>query len=259
MKNSIQTALSEEAMKEYIGILIQTNKSQNTIKKYQFDLRKFREFLDWTISRQKSVGGDILVKYQKSLLSENYECRSINSYVSSAYRLCRYLGLPVINPQPVRPDEVELDDENEGLTNAEYQRLLRAAFRYDMEQTGMMLQVLVGTSLRYSEMEYITMEVLNGDGIVEYERQAKYNRKIKIRLPEELVAALKEYAEEREIVSGIVFRNSRDKFPHRSNAWRSMKRLCKFADVEPSKVSPQKIKNAFVKDFYSTAGRKIKK
>ncbi len=253
MKQQTQQQITENSISPYIAFLVQSGKSQNTINKYSLDLIKFIEYVE-----EAGADQNVLVGYREWLLSKGYGYRSVNSYVSSASQLCRFLKFPAINPGHLKPEETEVDDGNDGLTNVEYQRLLRAAFRYDMEMLGVMLQVLAGTPLRYNEMCHITVEALKNGGLVEYERRGKNNAKKRVRLSEQLVEVLEDYADRQEIVSGMVFRNSRGNFPHRGNVWRSMKHLCAVAEVDPDKVSPQKIKKAFVKDYYSVQGKKMR-
>ena len=48
----------------------------------------------------------------------------------------------------------------------------------------------------------------------------------------------------------MIFRTNRGNPVNRSNIWLSMKKLCKDADVDPTKVFPHKLRRLFARTFY---------
>ena len=62
---------------------------------------------------------------------------------------------------------------------------------------------------------------------------------------------LKEYTSERKIKSGSVFVTKTGNPLDRSNIWSDMKKLCKKARVDDSKVFPHNLRHLFARTFYS--------
>ena len=59
------------------------------------------------------------------------------------------------------------------------------------------------------------------------------------------------YAKKCKIQSGTIFNSRSGKPLDRSNIWAQMKRLCKAAGVNPSKVFPHNLRKLFARTFYS--------
>ena len=62
---------------------------------------------------------------------------------------------------------------------------------------------------------------------------------------------LQAYAKRQGIRSGIIFCTKSGKAMDRSNIWADMKRLCKRARVNPSKVFPHNLRKLFARIFYN--------
>ena len=107
--------------------------------------------------------------------------------------------------------------------------------------------VLYGTGIRISELSYVTVEAIN-HGNAEICMKGKYRVII---FPKKLVKKLKEYIKASNIKSGYVFRTRTGNKLDRSNVCHSLKRLCKDARVEESKVFPHNFRHLFAKSFYS--------
>ena len=62
---------------------------------------------------------------------------------------------------------------------------------------------------------------------------------------------LKEYIKSRNIKSGAVFVSKNGRPLDRSNIWKMLKDLCKFAGVNKDKVFPHNFRHLFARTFYS--------
>ena len=69
-------------------------------------------------------------------------------------------------------------------------------------------------------------------------------------VPGKLKKLLLGYARKSGIRSGIIFITRNGKAIDRSNIWAQMKRLCKTAGVNPSKVFPHNLRKLFARTFY---------
>ena len=110
-----------------------------------------------------------------------------------------------------------------------------------------LMQTVCAVGMRVSELKYITVEALKN-------RQAVINAKGKYRvimLPSGLCSTLLRYASGRNIKSGCVFCTKTGRPLDRSNIWLDMKKLCKDANVLPSKVFPHNLRHLFARTYYS--------
>ena len=71
-----------------------------------------------------------------------------------------------------------------------------------------------------------------------------------ILLPAKLCCKLMQYAKKQKIAAGEIFLTSSGKGISRRQVWFELKRLCKAAGVEPSKVFPHNLRHLFATTFY---------
>ncbi len=132
------------------------------------------------------------------------------------------------------------------LQQKEYERLKRAAGRKGKERLTLLMETICGTGIRVSEVRYITVEAARG-------RKAEIFLKGKVRvilLPDKLCQKLLRYAKRLGISEGEIFVTRSGKGLSRQYIWQEMKKLCKDAHVEASKVYPHNLRHLFAKLFY---------
>ena len=132
------------------------------------------------------------------------------------------------------------------LTREEYTRLLTTARETGQERLALIMETLCATGIRISELRYITVEAAK-DG------RATISLKGKIRtilLPAKLYRKLTKYARKEKIASGEIFLTKSGKPITRRQVWYELKRLCKAAGVEPTKVFPHNLRHLFATTFY---------
>ena len=71
-----------------------------------------------------------------------------------------------------------------------------------------------------------------------------------ILIPGKLCRKLLKYAKQQKTASGEIFLNRNGTHLSRRQIWAEMKRLCKYAGVEPSKVFPHNLRHLFATAFY---------
>lgn len=212
--------LTADSLNRYITQLSASGKSTNTIDKYTRELTTFLDF----VASQSAVGADIVVRFRESLMQTNRADESIHSYVRRAYNFCRWLGLDAASPERLRRESGAREIGATGqLTTDDYQQLIQTGIRYGMEQTVMMLQVLVGTQMRYSDMANLTVEALRDGGVVEYKSQGENSRAKREHIPERLAKALLQYADRHDIISGMICHRLRS---FRLSLLASLSRFC---------------------------------
>lgn len=108
------------------------------------------------------------------------------------------------------------------------------------------METLCATGIRISELRYITVEAARAG-------RATISLKGKIRtilLSTKLCRKLLKYARKQKIAAGEIFLTSSGKGISRRQVWYELKRLCKAAGVESSKVFPHNFRRLFAVTYY---------
>lgn len=132
------------------------------------------------------------------------------------------------------------------MNRSEYQRLLDAAQTLGRERLELLLETICATGIRVSEVKYITVEAVNS-GRTDISLKGKVRT---ILLSAKLCRKLLKYAKKQKTVSGEIFLSKNGAGLSRIQIWREMKRICKAAGVEPSKVFPHNLRHLFATTFY---------
>jgi site-specific recombinase XerD len=109
------------------------------------------------------------------------------------------------------------------------------------------MQTICSTGIRVSELQYITVGAAR-TGRAEVTCKGKTRT---VLLPSKLKPALLAYARKHGISSGYIFISRSGRPLDRSNIWADMKKLCKAAGVEQSKVFPHNLRHLFARTFYA--------
>lgn len=233
--------IEEKGIESFKRYLFEEEKSRNTIDKYVRDVRAFAE---WAGERELSKT-DIL-EY-KSEIGEKYAPRSVNSMLSSLNAFFAFKGWCELRVKTLKIQRAIFADEARELTKREYERLLEAARRKKNERLYYLMQTMVSTGLRISELAYISVEAVAKE-------RADISCKGKIRcifLPKQLCKMLRGYIKKNKITAGPVFVTSSGKPLHRTGVWKMLKRLCRDAGVKQSKVFPHNFRHLFAKTYYT--------
>lgn len=232
--------LTESNINAFYNYLIWEEKSMATVEKYLRDVRAFFAF-----AGQMAVSKEMVINYKRELIEKNYAVRSINSMLASLNSLLGFLGWSDCKVKSLKIQRQIYCAEEKELTKAEYMRLLKVSKA--QTQLNLIMQTICGTGIRVSELKYFTVEnVQCGEIVVNCKGKTRT-----ILLPGKLKKLLMGYAKKKGIHSGIIFITKNGKPLNRSNIWAQMKRLCKIAQVNPSKVFPHNLRKLFARTFYS--------
>lgn len=224
----------EQSMKE-------EEKSKATISKYCRDVRAFIHYSGEGALLTKEV----VIGY-KSYLEKNYEISSANSMLAAVNYFLRQIGREECVVKSFKLQKEAFRSRERELTRKEYERLLETAKQEGDERLCLIMQTICATGIRISELAFITVSALHS-------RRARVTLKGKVRtvlLPLELCNMLKDYTKKRGITFGSVFVTKTGKPMDRSNIFHAMKKLCKKAKVEDSKVFPHNLRHLFAITFY---------
>ena len=232
--------MTQEQINDYCAALLADEHSAGTISKYRRDLTAFARWLEGRAVTKETAAG------WKSHLSHcGYAPRTVNSMLASLNSSCRFAGLP-IKVKFLKIQRQIFRDSTKELTKEEYARLLTAARESGQERLALIMETLCATGIRVSELRYITVEAAKAG-------RATITLKGKIRtilLPAKLCRKLVKYAKKQKTASGEIFLTKSGRPITRRQVWYELKRLCKAAGVEPSKVFPHNLRHLFATTFY---------
>ena len=221
--------------------LMYEEKSPSTISKYIRDVTEVGQCMGERVVTKADV-----INYKQNLI-EKYSPASVNSVLSSLNCFFLYCEWYELRVKTLKIQRKIFSAVNKELTKEEYERLLKAALTLKNKRLYYLMQTICSTGIRVSELKFITVESLS-------EGRAVINCKGKMReviIPSKLCKILKKYANQRGINTGCIFCTSTGKPIDRSNIWSDMKKLCKSANVEESKVFPHNLRHLFARTYYS--------
>lgn len=233
--------ITHDTIEQYRMYLIETEKSEATVKKYARDATAF---CDWAKGRE--ISKQLCLEYKEKLIC-GFADRSVNSIISSLNSLFCYLGWNDCRIKTLKIQRRIFADRSRELTKSDYERLLKAAKQEHNERLYMLMQTICATGIRVSELRYITAEaVMRGQANI----RCKGKSRIVI-IPKQLCGMLYKYMKKTGVSYGAVFVTRSGKPLNRSNIWHDMKRLCKISGVAASKVFPHNLRHLFARTYYS--------
>lgn len=215
-------------------------RSRGTIEKY---LRDMQELARWLDGRELTKEAAAL--WREYLLSGGYAPVTANSKLAAANAYCRCMGMD-IHLKFAKIQRKLFREQSKELTQVEYRHLVETAYNAGNERLALLMETICASGIRVSEVPYITVEAVKSE-------KAVISLKGKIRtvlLPGKLCRKLLKYARKQKIASGEIFLTKSGKSFSRRQIWAEMKRLCKIAGVEPSKVFPHNLRHLFATVFY---------
>ncbi len=215
--------------------------AQGTIEKYARDLRAF-----WAFMQNRPVSRMELTAWKEQLLNQSKAPVTVNGALAAINSFCAFLGWNECHVKYVKVQRRLFRDASRELTRDEYQRLLDAAYARGDMRLALVLETICSTGIRVSELRYITVEAIA-------RRRAEISLKGKIRtvlIPGKLCKKLLKYVRTQKIASGEIFLTASGKSLSRRQIWGDMKRLCKWAGVNESKVFPHNLRHLFARAFY---------
>ena len=111
------------------------------------------------------------------------------------------------------------------------------------------METICSTGIRVSEVRYITLEAVE-------QGRAEISLKGKIRIiliPGKLRRKLIKYSRRRKILFGEIFLTKSGRSLSGKQIWTEMKRICRKAGVEESKVFPHNLRHLFARMFYQVS------
>lgn len=233
--------LNEEQIREFIHWMRDEEKASSTREKYLKDIYRFTAWLGG-----RSVSKETVTGWKEYMVERHYAVSTINSALSALNGLFQYLGWNDCHAKFLRVQRRAFRDPNRELARSEYEALIAAAKERKQERLTLLMETICATGIRVSEVKYITVEAADR-GRAEIALKGKVRT---ILIPGKLRRKLLKYARKNKTASGEIFLTRDGKSLSRHQIWAEMKRLCKYAEVEPTKVFPHNLRHVFAVTFY---------
>ena len=225
--------------------------SKSTIDKYLKDIEQFEEFKNDKKKKKKltvdyrkdpEFSKDLIIDYKKDL-TRRYKTSTTNNKIIIINKYLKWLDLKDLTVKQVK-------EQNKGsldnvLTQTDFDRIYRQAESKGTERDKIMLNTLLYTGLRVSELEFLTVEALKAGSIT-------VNNKGKIRqvpITNQLAKQLKAYTRANNIETGSIILNNQGKPLSRNYVFKRLKWLGGQARVKKDKVYPHSIRHLFAKNW----------
>ena len=233
--------LTEREMEKFEAYLRHDEREPATIEAYLRSLRKFAEWADG-----RAITKELAAEWKAELAGSGYRPVSVNAMLAAVNKFFACMGREDCKVRYLKLQRRMFRRAERDLTKEEYRRLVEAAKAKGNVRLQLLLETICATGIRVSEVRYITVEAAQ-------EGRTTISLKGKIRtilLPGKLCRRLLKYAKKQKITSGEIFLTRGGKPMGRCQIWTEMKRLCKKAGVEPSKVFPHNLRHLFATIYY---------
>ena len=240
--NEVQTnSINPGQFTAFAAHLRAEERSPGTVGKY---LRDVRAFAAW--AGGQPLSRELAAEWKAHLLSQGYAPVTINSMLAAINGLFHFLGWDECRVKFLKVQRRLFRDAGRELTRPEYEQLLAAARERGRERLALLMETICATGIRVSEVRYITVEAAQR-GRAEIALKGKIRT---ILLPGKLCRKLLKYARKQKTASGEIFLTRSGNSLSRRQIWAELKRLCRYAGVEPSKVFPHNLRHLFATTFY---------
>lgn len=157
-----------------------------------------------------------------------------------------YMELGSLRLKRLKEQKSCVEITGRALSKKEFRKLVQMARQRGKGQLAIMLETMCATGVRVSELKYFLVKDIS-KGIVRVWNKGKERIVV---LPDILKKKLLLYIRKEHLTTGLLFctRSGREK--DRSNIWREMKELARWAKVNADKVFPHNLRHLFARTFY---------
>ena len=233
--------ISSEQLTDFAAYLRTEERSPGTIENYLRHIRAFTVWLDGA-----PVTKETAAAWKNSLQESGRAPSTINAMLAAINGLFHFLGWDGCRVKFLRVQRRLFRDAGRELTRPEYERLMETARSRGQERLALLMETICATGIRVSEVKYITLVAVKR-GRTDIFLKGKIRT---ILLPEKLCRKLLKYAQKHKTASGEIFLTRSGRSLSRRQIWAEMKRLCRYAGVEPEKVFPHNFRHLFATIFY---------
>lgn len=221
--------------------------TQNTITKYLKDVAQLQEFLN---KNNLELQKESLIKYKKQLQSK-YKISTVNNKIITINKFLKFIGLDDCTLKQIK--EQTKNNNDEIMTQTDYNRLIRVATNKGLDKDVLMLQVFYETGLRVSELKFFTVEAVK-KGYMTISNKGKIRN---VPVTRKLQKAANKYIKDHKIKAGAIICNSNNEPISRFTVYNRLKYIAGQARVKKSRVYPHSIRHLFAKNWLKNNGNNI--
>ena len=233
--------ITQEHLERYREFLHTEERQKGTIEKYLRDVRNFAAYLNG-----REATRELAAQWRGQLLEQNYAPVTINSMLAAVNGFFRFMQWEDCRVRFLRIQRKLFREQTRELTRQEYDRLIAAAGSLGRERLSLLMETMVASGVRVSEVRSITIEAVR-QGRVQISLKGKIRT---ILLPEKLCRKLQKYAKKQKITAGAIFVTRSGRSLSRGQIWAEMKELCKKAGIDERKVFPHNLRHLFAVCVY---------
>lgn len=246
MKSGVTMRVCELAdnLDEYLVSLKDDELSDNTIKRYNTQIKKFIEYLrdDDELTKQRYIDF-------RTILTESKEINTVNQYIVAINKYLSYLHYDNLKIKQLRVQRRQSLDNVASVSD--FKRLISRTNKFNDVETKLMMQCMAFTGNRVSELKFFTYESVKEakkkNNTIFIKNKGKYRE---LTLPTWLIHDLLKYCQERKI-KGLIF-ESKHNVGHvynRSTINRRMKKYAGKCKVKLSVAHPHSLRHLYGKQM----------
>lgn len=253
----------KERQNDYFTELQEHERAPATIKAYKGDINGF--FL-WAGDQRDGdqISRTDIIAYKESLKAAGAATATINRKIIALNKYLKWAGAEEAAGTKQYRTQGRTTLENV-ISKADYERLLRAAIDPPEQakkaglkpdyQIWAILQTIAGTGIRYSELQYFTVESITAAKRTGSITVTNKGKERSIPVSKSLIKMLTEYCKDKGIERGIIFGNRNGRPLKNEQVSRRLKRIAGYARVNKSKVHPHNFRHLFAKEYMEKVGR----
>lgn len=215
--------------------------AEGTIQKYKRDILAFGAW-----AGEREITKECSVAWKERLVRQGYAPATVNSMLAVINHFFKFMGWHDCVVKFLKLQRHLFRERERDLSDAEFRQLVEKARHSGKQRLALLMETIAATGIRVSEVKYITVEAARC-GRTEIALKGKIRT---ILLPNKLCRKLLKYAKKQKTASGEIFLTGSGKSLSRKQIWAEMKRLCRAAGVEASKVFPHNLRHLFATAFY---------
>lgn len=230
-----------QTKEKWIEGLITDELAANTVNQYNTTLNKFIDFM--IANDFENLNKETVIAF-KNNLSNEFAISTVNTRLTILNKFFKQNDLNNLAVKLLKQQKRNTLDDM--ITETDYKKLITACKKFNKERTKLIIETLVATGIRYSELAYITVEAITKyKGIVKVENKGKIRT---ITMPKSLIKDLKAYCKANDIQSGIIFHGrNKDKLIGKTQLWNDLKEMAGKAKIKKSKIHAHSFRHLFAK------------
>ncbi len=240
----MRNGITENEINEFFIYLRHEEKSINTAQKYTHDVHQFAVWL-----QDREITKEAVTEWKEHLCTIGKATITVNSALAALHSFFTFRGITNCRVKYLKRQQRLFRDSSRDLDKSDYEKLVSTAEQTGSQRLALLLETICATGIRVSEVKYITVESVQ-------KGQTNISMKGKVRtilIPNKLAKKLVKYAKKQKIASGEIFRTRSGNSLSRRQIWGEMKKICKAARVDESKVFPHNLRHLFARSFFKAS------